>query len=291
MAIGKLPRTRYLGAAMAALLLPALLLPEPISAAEPKEKASASKAPSSKPPASKLVEKIGELGSNSAAAFYYISGMSLLRSGKFPQALNEFNKACEFCPANPVCLEGRAMCYLSMDKYQKCIDDLNKAIKSGDANASCYKTRGRAFYELKDYSKCNADLSEAIRKDPNDSKTYLLRAFSYVANNEVEKVTAHAIHGKPNSSPVKATPSHVSSKETRVSTAPADTQPKPSVQVPDVTVIPDSTVVSDPTAGSVPLQIQREPVKPIPAHAVETFSGGALTIKTFDKDGNPNPQE
>ncbi len=314
-------------AKIATSLLAALILSSPSLAAETKEK------PKSIP--SKFVEKVGEMGSGAAGGFYYISGASLVRSGKYKQALVELNKAIEFCPKNGAFFKVRAQCYFLMDEYSKCIDDAATAIKLGNDDSETFYVRGRAYYDLKEYSKCAADTSETIRKDPNNASAYLLLAICAVEFSDREKAVSNmerafqldpALEGSHSKSlkdaiaALKVCDETIKSAQDAVAEAnkeKANTAPKtvkktkpllpPSSRAAKTTAIHGSTAAVVPTQTSFKLpdvlvypqmsevteqeKVKREHAKPAPAHSIETFSGGALSIREFDKDGHPISQE
>lgn len=317
-------------------LIAVLILSSPCYAAETTEKPRAS--------SSGLVDKIGELGSNAAGGIYYFSGLSLIRSGKYKQALSELNKAIEFCPKNGAFFKSRGVCYSLMDQDAKCVDEVTQAIKLGDNSSDCYSVRARAYFELKDFAKCSADIAEAIRLDPNDANAHLLQAMCSLALYDTDKASrsmerafeldplldatysktlndaiatikgynessetvkkaqaavteAQAEASKEKEKPTEKTKltekvkikdrlklnaAHTTGSETKVSGV---AHTKPSFHLPKVLVY---TKLTDASAQE---HIQKEPAKPVPAHTVETFSGGAFSIREFDKDGHPINQE
>lgn len=315
-------------------LIAVLILSSPCYAAETKEKPRAS--------SSGLVDKIGELGSNAAGGVHYFSGLSLIRSGKYKQALSELNKAIEFCPKNGAFFKSRGVCYSLMDQNAKCVDEVTQAIKLGDNSSDCYSVRARAYFELKDFAKCNADIAEAIRLDPNDANAHLLQAMCSLALYDTDKASRSmerafeldplldATYSKTlkdaiatikgyneSSETVKKAQAAVAEAEAReekekpkektkltekvkpkdrlklnaAHTTTAKSKDSSAAQSKQTFHLPEVLVYTKLTDASAQEHIQKEPAKPVPAHTVETFSGGAFSIREFDKGGYPINQE
>ena len=77
------------------------------------------------------------------------------------RALEDYNRALELAPDNPLTWNGRGVIYLRRKEYQKAIPDFTMAIQLRPTLAQPYENRAAAEKALGDLAGANADLSLA----------------------------------------------------------------------------------------------------------------------------------
>lgn len=117
--------------------------------------------------------------SRSGCILLIISGMKQL---KF------FIAACTFlaftgCTSSEKELEqGRSL--MKEGKFREAIEPLNMAVNADPENAEAFNTRGVAYFELKEYSNALLDYEQAIKLEPDFYRPYYNRALLKMAQNE-----------------------------------------------------------------------------------------------------------
>ncbi|MDE0020645.1 MAG: tetratricopeptide repeat protein [Candidatus Poribacteria bacterium] len=124
-------------------------------------------------------------------------GNGYYESGKFKEAVAEYNKAVEleadvaphFGGGNPYAVvynnRGAANSEIGCHGHDKAIGDLNKAIDLSPDDAESYYNRGAAYNDLEQYDKAISDYSKAIDLEPERAIYYINRgrAYNLIDNN------------------------------------------------------------------------------------------------------------
>jgi len=86
----------------------------------------------------------------------------------FEDAIQEYNKAIELDPANPIYHNNKANILYDMGKYQNAIEEFDKAIKLDPNNPNYHNNKGLAQGKLHRYEDAIEEFDKAIKLDPNN---------------------------------------------------------------------------------------------------------------------------
>ena len=88
-------------------------------------------------------------------------GVASLESGKFDQALNEFNQALKLKPNDASLYDYRGVAYRTKGQNDLAMADFNKAIQLDPKFARAYRDRAMVYFDLSNYDKSVEDLDKA----------------------------------------------------------------------------------------------------------------------------------
>jgi tetratricopeptide (TPR) repeat protein len=116
---------------------------------------------------------------------YVKRGIKRTRENKWVEAYEDFSKAIELDPANPLFYYYRAVAFPTTElmndreKSEKSIKDLNKAIELSPNYAEAYDMRGLIFQLQYDNASAASDFSKAIELSPKNATFYTHRMSHY----------------------------------------------------------------------------------------------------------------
>lgn len=132
------------------------------------------------------------LGQAQSAQELFEQGDEKFWSGRYTDALIQYNKAIAKDTSQSVYYLHRANTYFQMRKYPKAIVDYTAALKLDRYNVKAYNMRGRSRYLLKDYDGAvkDYDMAEALKKEKGKNS---LKGWEYAATGSVEKACVNWI--------------------------------------------------------------------------------------------------
>lgn len=108
-------------------------------------------------------------------------------TGKWQDALDDFNHALELQPRNGWALNNRGYAHAKLNNLDDALHDLNSAIELEPASANTYNYRGYVHEQLKDLDSAIIDLSRAIELNSEYAAAFMNRGYAYLLKNECEK--------------------------------------------------------------------------------------------------------
>lgn len=123
---------------------------------------------------------------------FYRQGISLMRAGKYEDALPFFKRAADKQPDYPEAYCGRGRAYNALRLFAKASADFSKAIELKGDYAEAYAGRGGACMNLNPGAtgKCLPDLDQAVKLDPKFVEAYILRASFYNQKGDLQRTRA-----------------------------------------------------------------------------------------------------
>lgn len=107
---------------------------------------------------------------------YRHRGVSHLKRGNASDAVREFTRALELQPGHPSALRYRAQARLLLGEPDRAAADLDEICSAGQADAIVHSMRGQARYELRRLDGAWEDCTRAIELDPKFGASYICRA-------------------------------------------------------------------------------------------------------------------
>jgi Flp pilus assembly protein TadD len=117
---------------------------------------------------------------NMGNILYNNRGGANAQLGRYPLALEDFNKAIRLQPHYADSYYFRGNTYVNMGQYQLAIEDYNKAIALKPDYAYAYNNRGASYFKLSRYQSAVKDFNEAIRLKPDYADAYNDRGEYYL---------------------------------------------------------------------------------------------------------------
>jgi tetratricopeptide (TPR) repeat protein len=103
-----------------------------------------------------------------AATPHLQSGVQKMRARDFEGAEEDFTKAIDAAPDQPVCYLMRAQVRLNLGKHREAREDCDRAIDIDGSARGAYSLRGRVRMALEDYKGAIEDFDAAITTNPGD---------------------------------------------------------------------------------------------------------------------------
>ncbi len=103
---------------------------------------------------------------------YVLRGEILSSQKKLEPAIEQFKKAIEISPLNPVRYEAVAQLLFELNEYQKAIDILSIAVRNNLSFPSLHHFLSQGFFALKDYKNATRHVRSALSQEP-ENVTYL----------------------------------------------------------------------------------------------------------------------
>lgn len=113
---------------------------------------------------------------------YRQEGLKKYAAKMYDPAIDDFNRAVELDPNNPLVYVNRGMAYLQKTSYDTAIADLTKAISFGGVTAEDYYTldyRALAYIRKGDLNAALGDLNQSLMLNPQQDYGYYLRGVIY----------------------------------------------------------------------------------------------------------------
>jgi Tfp pilus assembly protein PilF len=117
-------------------------------------------------------------------------GQILAHSGKFDEALAEFEQALTADPYNIQALYGRALIYQGRGQHQQAIDDFTAASGLSPQKAEPLVGRATSYLALDKAKQAATDLDEAVQTDPNNVAAWSARGQAYERLGDKSKAAA-----------------------------------------------------------------------------------------------------
>lgn len=103
---------------------------------------------------------------------YVLRGEILASQKKLEPAIEQFKKAIEMSPLNPVRYEAVAQLLFELNEYQKAVDILTIAVRNNLSFPSLHHYLSQAFFALKDFKSATRHVRSALSQEP-ENVTYL----------------------------------------------------------------------------------------------------------------------
>ena len=132
----------------------------------------------------------GESLASGQAVEFNQRGMAYFDSGKYEQAIEEFNSAIAHDPDYSSAYNNRGNAYYRLSNYQRAIEDYDRAIALDPEKAFAYMGRAQIYHDAMELHKAIEDYSRAIRYAPdsnNRAKMYNDRGIAYYGLRQYEK--------------------------------------------------------------------------------------------------------
>jgi tetratricopeptide (TPR) repeat protein len=120
-----------------------------------------------------LLDKNGLVG-----GICYNRGTTYAESGKFTEAILDFNKAIELNPKCAVAYYNRGTAYAKSGKFTEANSDNNKAIELNSNNAEAYYNRGTTYAKSGKFTEAISDLNKAIELNSKYAEAYVNRGIT-----------------------------------------------------------------------------------------------------------------
>jgi len=118
---------------------------------------------------------------------YLNLGCCLLNTGKYQEAIANFDKSLELCPDEALTFDARSEANLELGRWEKSISDASKAVELAPDKVESYVTRGVAQMALKRYDAALADFTKSIALAPDDAMHYYDRGLCHYHKGEYTK--------------------------------------------------------------------------------------------------------
>ena len=113
------------------------------------------------------------------AITYQNRGAAYSETGKYEQAILDFNKAIELNPLHSVFYWSRGRIYRKQGANERAILDFNKTIELKPDDALAYYERGVVYASKARFYEAIANFDKAIELNPNDARMYCGRGVTY----------------------------------------------------------------------------------------------------------------
>jgi tetratricopeptide (TPR) repeat protein len=110
----------------------------------------------------------------------YNRGLDSIYSGKYQQAINDFNKVIEIYPNFAAAYNYRGAAHYKIENHQQAINDFSKAIEIDPKLAEAYFGRGNVFFKLGSYQQSINDYNKALELNPKFIHAYINRGNAFV---------------------------------------------------------------------------------------------------------------
>ena len=110
---------------------------------------------------------------------YMGRGEELTQKGKYGRAIEDFTKAINLNPKEPLYYYNRANVYLDLKQYSMAIKDYDSALAKNDKLLDAYVNRGIAYSESDLQNEAISSFKKALIINPNQSDVYNYIAISY----------------------------------------------------------------------------------------------------------------
>jgi Flp pilus assembly protein TadD len=114
-----------------------------------------------------------DLGFRNVPQIHFGLGLSYIRQGNYPAAIDEFNLALKEAPSSPPIYLGLGTAYIKMGRSQDAIAPLNQAITLDPNYTDAYINLGQAYFEAGDVDRAEMAFRRATTLEPNRVEPYL----------------------------------------------------------------------------------------------------------------------
>ncbi len=138
----------------------------------------------------------GKSGDYDKAAIYSNRGVSYYATGRYQNAVEDFDRAIELSPGDADYYNHRGAAYKKLGKPARAIQDFDSALGISENDPAIYNNRGAAYRELKEYENALRDFDRAVAIRPDYAKAYANRAFVLQAMGRTEQARSDAKKAK-----------------------------------------------------------------------------------------------
>jgi Tfp pilus assembly protein PilF len=117
-------------------------------------------------------------------------GVALIDSGKWEEAIAEFDVAIQEEPGNASAYSNRGYAYSMLGQLERAIADYDKAIALDPAHAAAYTNRAIAYSKLGKHARAKTDCDKSIEIDPTSAAAYDARGLALAGLGEYELAIA-----------------------------------------------------------------------------------------------------
>lgn len=103
---------------------------------------------------------------------YYQNGRNLLYSGKYEEAIIEFNNAILLDPFHADSFYYRGVSKAHMDDYESASIDINRALEINKESAKPYARRLASYNDKSELRRLIASSTSSVNSNPRDGKAY-----------------------------------------------------------------------------------------------------------------------
>jgi tetratricopeptide (TPR) repeat protein len=106
-------------------------------------------------------------------------GRACLDTGKYDDAIADYDKAIALDPNYATAYSNRGIVYHKQSEFDRAIADFTKAIALNPKDAAAYNNRGNAYKNKDDLDRAVADYDKAIKLNPKLALAYYNRGLAY----------------------------------------------------------------------------------------------------------------
>jgi tetratricopeptide (TPR) repeat protein len=121
---------------------------------------------------------------------YCARGVARCASGKFDDAIADFNEAIRLAPTVARNWYNRGSTFSDMGQFERALADLDEAIRLNPIHVNAYVNRGNAWFRSGQSDRAIADFSEAVRLDPNFANAFRNRGTAWDSKGYSDKAAA-----------------------------------------------------------------------------------------------------
>jgi tetratricopeptide (TPR) repeat protein len=124
------------------------------------------------------------------AAAYFASGRTAYDQENYSQAVDQFTKALQVDPKDPLIFYHRGLAYVAQDDFAEALADFTEALKINPKNPMAHYHRGIAHRLLGQHDQAIEDYTRALKLDPRLALAYRNRSLAYAAKGDNERARA-----------------------------------------------------------------------------------------------------
>jgi tetratricopeptide (TPR) repeat protein len=103
---------------------------------------------------------------------YFDRGLARIDSGKYDEAMNDFDKSLLYDPENADAYINRGVLFIYSNQYPEALEELQKAEKFDPKNAGVFFNRALVFYKQGNYAGAIIELDQCLKLDPEYTRAY-----------------------------------------------------------------------------------------------------------------------
>ncbi|MGP6220751.1 tetratricopeptide repeat protein [Caldiplasma sukawensis] len=119
-------------------------------------------------------------------------GLDLLESGRYEEAIKEFNAAIELNPKDPDYHNNKGIALESLGRYEEAIKEYNAAIELNPKYPDYHNNKGIALFKSGRYEEAIKEFDAAIELDPKDPDYHNVKGFALKKLGEYEEAIKQA---------------------------------------------------------------------------------------------------
>lgn len=124
------------------------------------------------------------------AAAYFASGRTAYDQEKYTQAIEQFSKALQVDPQDPLIFYHRGLAYVAQDDFAEALADFTETLKLNPKNPMAHYHRGIAHRLLGQHDQAIEDYTRALKLDPRLALAYRNRSLAYAAKGDSVRAKA-----------------------------------------------------------------------------------------------------